>query len=168
MEIHTPKLQGGASESGSSVFMLDYFGRPAFLAQSPQLYKQMCIAADFKRVYEIGPVFRAENSNTARHLTEYTGLDIEMEIVHYYDAIKVIDGMLKNIFVTLRDNFKAERELIKRHFPHEDLVYPEDTLILPFAQGVRILRESGWVEEDEACPRKTRISTHVPRSVLVN
>lgn len=154
IEIHTPKLQGGASESGSSVFMLDYFGRPAFLAQSPQLYKQMCIAADFRRVYEIGPVFRAENSNTARHLTEYTGLDIEMEIVHYYDAIRVIDGMLKNIFTVLRDNFKAERELIKRHFPHEDLVYPEDTLILPFAQGVRILRESGFVEEDGSLPKE--------------
>ncbi|KAJ1029379.1 hypothetical protein NDA13_002630 [Ustilago tritici] len=126
IEIHTPKLQGGASESGSSVFMLDYFGRPAFLAQSPQLYKQMCIAADFKKVYEIGPVFRAENSNTARHLTEYTGLDIEMEIVDYYDAIRVIDN----------------------------LVYPEDTLILPFAQGVRILRESGYVDEDGSMPKE--------------
>ncbi|KAJ9478034.1 putative Aspartate--tRNA ligase, cytoplasmic (putative) [Pseudozyma hubeiensis] len=154
LEIHTPKLQGGASESGSSVFSLDYFGRPAFLAQSPQLFKQMCIAADFKRVYEIGPVFRAENSNTARHLTEYTGLDIEMEIVHYYDAIRVIDGMLKSIFEALRDNFKPERELIKRHFPHEDLVYPEDTLILPFAQGVRLLVESGYVEEDGSIPKE--------------
>ncbi|CBQ72141.1 related to aspartate-tRNA ligase [Sporisorium reilianum SRZ2] len=154
IEIHTPKLQGGASESGSSVFMLDYFGRPAFLAQSPQLFKQMCIASDFKRVYEIGPVFRAENSNTARHLTEYTGLDIEMEIVHYYDAIRVIDGMLKSIFTALRDNFKPERELIKRHFPHDDLVYPEDTLILPFAQGVRLLKESGYVEEDGTIPKE--------------
>jgi aspartyl-tRNA synthetase len=59
LEIHTPKLQGGATEGGSDVFKLDYFGRPAFLAQSPQLAKQMCISADFGRVYEIGPVFRA-------------------------------------------------------------------------------------------------------------
>lgn len=59
LEIHTPKLQGGATEGGSSVFKLDYFGRPAFLAQSPQLAKQMCISADFGKVYEIGPVFRA-------------------------------------------------------------------------------------------------------------
>ncbi|EPQ25661.1 uncharacterized protein PFL1_06798 [Pseudozyma flocculosa PF-1] len=154
LEIHTPKLQGGASESGSSVFTLDYFGRPAFLAQSPQLYKQQAIAADFKRVYEIGPVFRAENSNTARHLTEYTGLDIEMEIVHYYDALKLIDQMLKSIFRALRDDFKTERELIKRHFPHEDLVYPDQTLILPFAEGVRILVESGYVEEDGSIPKE--------------
>ena len=62
LEIHTPKLQAGSSESGSSVFQLDYFGRPAFLAQSPQLYKQMAISADLQRVFEIGPVFRAENS----------------------------------------------------------------------------------------------------------
>lgn len=80
IEIHTPKLQGGATESGSSVFQVNYFGRPAFLAQSPQLAKQMCIAADFERVYEIGPVFRAEDSNTPRHMTEYTGLDIEMAL----------------------------------------------------------------------------------------
>ena len=101
IEIHTPKLQGGASESGASVFDVAYFGRSAFLAQSPQLYKQMCIAADMRRVFEIGPVFRAENSNTARHLTEYTGLDLEMEINHYYDAMSLIDGMLKHIFLSL-------------------------------------------------------------------
>jgi aspartyl-tRNA synthetase len=59
LEIHTPKLQGGATEGGADVFKLNYFGRPAFLAQSPQLAKQMCISADFGRVYEIGPVFRA-------------------------------------------------------------------------------------------------------------
>ena len=62
IEIHTPKLQGGATEGGASVFKIDYFGRPAFLAQSPQLAKQMCIAADFNKVYEIGPVFRAGKS----------------------------------------------------------------------------------------------------------
>lgn len=76
IEIHTPKLQGSATESGASVFEVNYFGRPVYLAQSPQLAKQMCIAADFERVYEIGAVFRAENSNTPRHLTEYTGLDL--------------------------------------------------------------------------------------------
>ena len=87
MEIHTPKLQGGATESGASVFGVQYFGRPAFLAQSPQLAKQLCISADFERVYEIGAVFRAENSNTARHLTEYTGLDIEMTFDHDYHEV---------------------------------------------------------------------------------
>lgn len=85
--------------SGASVFQLDYFGRPAFLAQSPQLAKQMCVAADFERVYEIGPVFRAENSNTHRHLTEYTGLDLEMAIEEHHDeALHLVDATLKHIF----------------------------------------------------------------------
>jgi aspartyl-tRNA synthetase len=69
IEIHTPKIQGAATESGASVFKLAYFDQTAFLAQSPQLAKQMAIAADFDRVYEIGPVFRAENSNTYRHMS---------------------------------------------------------------------------------------------------
>lgn len=73
IEIHTPKLQPAATESGSSVFKVDYFGRAAFLAQSPQLAKETCISGDLERVYEIGPVFRAENSNTHRHMTEFTG-----------------------------------------------------------------------------------------------
>jgi aspartyl-tRNA synthetase len=91
IEIHTPKLIGGASEGGSNVFTLKYFDQPACLAQSPQLYKQMVAAcAGFERVFEIGPVFRAENSNTHRHLCEFTGLDFEMAIYeHYYEALSV-------------------------------------------------------------------------------
>ena len=74
VEIQTPKIIGGASEGGSSVFTLKYFGDDACLAQSPQLYKQMLAAcSDFERVFEIGPVFRAENSNTHRHLCEFHG-----------------------------------------------------------------------------------------------
>ena len=91
IEIHSPKLIGGASEGGSNVFKFKYFNQDACLAQSPQLYKQMCIIADFKRVYEIGPVFRAENSFTSRHLCEFTGLDIEMEIKeHYFEVLLYI------------------------------------------------------------------------------
>lgn len=78
IEIHTPKMIPGASEGGSSVFTFQYFNITACLAQSPQLYKQMAICADFKRVFETGPVFRAENSFTHRHLCEFTGLDVEM------------------------------------------------------------------------------------------
>ena len=69
-ELQTPKIAGAATEGGSGVFELNYFGSPAYLTQSPQFYKQMAIAGDMERVFEIGPVFRAENSNTARHLTE--------------------------------------------------------------------------------------------------
>lgn len=92
-------FSGGATESGFSVFQVEYFGRPAFLAQSPQLPKQMTIITDFERVYEIGPVFRAENSSTYRHLTEYTGLDIEMALSEdYHEALELIDETFKHIF----------------------------------------------------------------------
>lgn len=151
-EVHTPKLQGGASESGASVFRVEYFGRSAFLAQSPQLYKQMCIAADMRRVFEIGPVFRAENSNTARHLTEYTGLDLEMEVNHYYDALTVIDGMLKRIFTVLRDECANSIQAVRRHYPSTDFQWLDQTLVLSFPEGIRLLKEAGYREEDGSEP----------------
>ncbi|CAG9573441.1 putative aspartyl-tRNA synthetase [Leishmania major strain Friedlin] len=80
IEVHTPKLLGAASEGGSNVFRVDYFERKAYLAQSPQLHKQMMVMGDAMRVFEVGPVFRAENSLTHRHLTEFVGLDGEMVI----------------------------------------------------------------------------------------
>ena len=78
---------GGTSEGGAAVFRLDYKGQPACLAQSPQLHKQMSISGDFRRVFEVGPVFRAEDSYTHRHLCEFTGLDAEMEIKEHYSEV---------------------------------------------------------------------------------
>ena len=148
IEIHTPKLQGGATESGASVFKLDYFGRPAFLAQSPQLAKQMSIAADFKKVYEIGTVFRAENSNTHRHLTEYTGLDIEMAIdEHYHEVLRVLDGTFKAIFKGIYERYRTEIEVVKQQFPHEDLVWIEETPRIPFKEAIKMLNGTGWRDE---------------------
>ncbi|KAF1951859.1 aspartyl-tRNA synthetase-like protein [Byssothecium circinans] len=149
IEIHTPKLQGGATESGASVFKVEYFGRGAFLAQSPQLAKQMSISADFGKVYEIGAVFRAENSNTYRHLTEYTGLDLEMAIdEHYHEVLRTLDRTFKAIFKGIYQNYRTEIEVVKRQFPHEDLVWLDETPIIPFAEGIRMLNESGWRDED--------------------
>ncbi|OAL55854.1 aspartyl-tRNA synthetase-like protein [Pyrenochaeta sp. DS3sAY3a] len=149
IEIHTPKLQGGATESGASVFKIDYFGRGAFLAQSPQLAKQMAISADFGKVYEIGAVFRAENSNTYRHLTEYTGLDLEMQIdEHYHEVLRVLDRTFKAIFKGVYERYRPEIEAIKKHFPHEDLVWLDQTPILPFAEAVRMLNDSGWRDDN--------------------
>lgn len=149
VEIHTPKLQGAATESGASVFKLGYFGRDAFLAQSPQLAKQMAIASDFERVYEIGAIFRAENSNTHRHLTEYTGLDIEMAIEsHYHEMMKVIDATIKNIFEGIYKRYHKELIIIKEQFPHENLVWLDETPVIPFAEAVKLLADSGWLDED--------------------
>ena len=148
VEIHTPKLQGAASESGASVFKVDYFGRPGFLAQSPQLGKQMCISADMRRVFEIGPVFRAENSNTHRHLTEFTGLDLEMAIdEHYHEVLRTLDSTFKAIFKYVYEHYSHEIGIVKQQFPHEDLVWLDETPIIPFAEGIRMLNESGWRDE---------------------
>lgn len=153
IEIHTPKLQAAATESGASVFKLEYFGRPAFLAQSPQLAKQMAIAADFERVYEIGAVFRAENSNTHRHLTEYTGLDIEMAIEeHYHECLAVIDFTLKHIFEGIYKNYRKSVDSVKELFPHEDLIWLEETPIIKFADGIQMLIDSGYTDEDGNVP----------------
>ena len=86
-EIHTPKLLGAASESGSSVFEVKYFDRKAYLAQSPQFYKQMALASGLERVFEVAPAFRAENSNTNRHTTEFTSFDIEMAYIDSYEDV---------------------------------------------------------------------------------
>lgn len=95
MEIHTPKLIGTASESGSNVFEVKYFDRLAYLAQSPQFYKQMAMSSGFNRIFEVGPVFRAENSNTSRHATEYTCFDVEFSYIDsYYDVMKLEAEML--------------------------------------------------------------------------
>ncbi|GAA96158.1 uncharacterized protein L969DRAFT_605585 [Mixia osmundae IAM 14324] len=150
IEIHTPKMQGAATESGSSVFKVDYFKRPAFLAQSPQLAKQMCIAADMERVFEIGPVFRAENSNTARHMTEFTGLDLEMTFnEHYHEVVDLLDEMLKFIFTSLQKDLRKEIDDVRAQYPSEDFVFPEETVKLPFHEGVRLLREDGWKDNGQ-------------------
>ena len=86
-EIHTPKLLGTASESGSEVFEVKYFDRFAYLAQSPQFYKQMAMAAGLSKIFEVAPAFRAENSNTNRHATEFTSFDIEFSYIDSYEEL---------------------------------------------------------------------------------
>lgn len=150
VEIHTPKLLGGASEGGSDVFRLDYFGRPACLSMSPQLHKQMaCACGGFERVFEIGPVFRAENSNTRRHLCEFTGLDLEMAINEHYDEVlDVLGDMFVHIFDGLKDKCGRELQRIKEQHGFDDLAYPKKTLKIDFATGCRLLREAGIDQGD--------------------
>jgi nondiscriminating aspartyl-tRNA synthetase len=94
VEIHTPKVVASATESGANVFQLDWFGRPAYLAQSPQFYKQLMVGV-FERVYEVGPVFRAEPHDTARHLAQYTSLDAEMGfIADHRDVMAMLTSVL--------------------------------------------------------------------------
>ncbi|KZS93446.1 aspartate-tRNA ligase [Sistotremastrum niveocremeum HHB9708] len=145
--IHSPKLQGAATESGASVFKVSYFKGTAFLAQSPQLAKQMAIAADFERVYEIGPVFRAEDSNTHRHMTEFIGLDLEMTIEeHYHEVMELLDSLFLNIFKGLRQQYSKEIEVVGKQFPASEFKWregPEGTLKLTFAEAVDLLVADG-------------------------
>lgn len=106
MEIHTPKLIAAASESGSEVFEVKYFDRKAYLAQSPQFYKQMAMASGFERIFEVGPVFRAENSNTSRHTTEFTGFDLEFSYIHSYeDVMDLEEALLTKMLKDIKEKY---------------------------------------------------------------
>ena len=100
IEIHTPKLIGAASESGSEVFELKYFDRKGYLSQSPQFYKQMAMAAGFDRIFEVGPVFRAEKSYTNKHATEFTGFDIEMSYIESFRDVMQVEAELLTAALT--------------------------------------------------------------------
>ncbi|KAG6524495.1 aspartate--tRNA ligase 2, cytoplasmic-like [Zingiber officinale] len=146
--IHTPKLIAGSSEGGAAVFKLDYKGQPACLAQSPQLYKQMAICGGFGRVFEVGSVFRAEDSYTHRHLCEFVGLDVEMEIKeHYFEVCDIVDHLFVAMFDDLNENCKTELDGINKQYPFEPLKYLRKTLRLNFQEGIQMLKEAG-VEVD--------------------
>ena len=116
-EIHTPKLGRAGAEGGSSQFRVDYFGRKAVLAQSPQLYKQAMVGV-FERVYEIGPVFRAEKHATQRHLNEYTSLDLEMGFLRSFtDLMALEQGFLRRLVALLRQEYAGELALLGAELP---------------------------------------------------
>jgi len=117
VEIQTPKIVGSATESGANVFVLDYFGRPAYLAQSPQFYKQIMVGV-FERVFEIGPVFRAEKHNTARHTNEYVSMDLEMGFIHDHRAVMaMLTGVLRHMFTRVTEGCAKEVALLKLKVP---------------------------------------------------
>ncbi|MEV0006107.1 aspartate--tRNA(Asn) ligase [Micromonospora sp. NPDC050980] len=103
VEVHTPKVVASSTESGANVFALDWFGRPAYLAQSPQFYKQLMVGV-FERVYEVGPVFRAEPHDTVRHLAQYTSLDVELGFVtDHRDVMTVLRDTLAGMLASVVD-----------------------------------------------------------------
>ena len=111
VEIHTPKIIGAASESGADVFELTYFDRKAYLAQSPQFYKQMAMAAGLERIFEVGPVFRAEKSFTSRHSTEFTGFDLEFSYIDSFeDVMHIEEEMLAYALKNVAEKFGDEIE----------------------------------------------------------
>jgi aspartyl-tRNA synthetase len=147
LEIHSPKLMGSPSEGGAELFSLEYFGRPAYLAQSPQFYKQMAMAAGFDRVFEIGPVFRADPSFTTRHSTEFTGLDMEMSwVTSHEDVMTSEERWLRYVLEQVRAQFGgAVRETFRTEITVPEVPFPR----IPMARAQEIVRRRGHVPSAE-------------------
>jgi len=116
MEITTPKIIGSASEGGANLFSLDYFGKQAYLAQSPQLYKEQ-MTIGLERVFEIASFYRAEKSHTGRHLSEFTSVDIEAAFMDYTDVMNILEDLVLNTFKYVSENCKEEQEIIGNKVP---------------------------------------------------
>jgi nondiscriminating aspartyl-tRNA synthetase len=123
-EVHSPKIVAAATESGANVFALDYFGQPAYLAQSPQLYKQVMVGV-FERVYEVGPVFRAEPHDTGRHLAEYTSLDVELGFIDGPDdVVAIVRDVLAGMVDAVRERAAPAIDLLEVALPAVDELLP--------------------------------------------
>jgi nondiscriminating aspartyl-tRNA synthetase len=117
VEIQTPKIVATATESGANVFQLDYFGMPAYLAQSPQFYKQIMVAV-FERVFEVAPVFRAEPHATTRHLAQYTSLDLEMGFIeNHFTVMQMLTRVLRGMMCTIEEKAAASLKLLELTLP---------------------------------------------------
>ena len=141
LELHTPKLMGSASESGAELFKVDYFERTAYLAQSPQFYKQMAMAGGFGKVFEIGPVFRANPSFTSRHDTEFTSVDVEIAwIDSHEDVMAFEEAWLAHVLgVVASEHGEAIRETFGVEVVVPELPFPR----LSMAEAKALLREHG-------------------------
>ncbi|MBN2696511.1 MAG: aspartate--tRNA(Asn) ligase [Bacilli bacterium] len=139
IEIHSPKILGTASESGAEVFKLDYFGKTVYLAQSPQFYKQMGMASGFNNVFEIGPVFRAENSHTAYHATEFTSVDCEISwIDSHHDVMDMEEEVCNRVVRKLAETVGQEYEtMFKKPIDTELAKFPR----IPFYEAKKIIRD---------------------------
>ena len=116
-EIHSPKIVSTGTEGGAQLFKVDYFGTTAYLAQSPQFYKQMMVGV-FERVFEIGPVYRAEEHDTTRHLNEYISMDFEMGFIESeQDLITMQTNLLKHMFASVKERCREELALFKMEVP---------------------------------------------------
>lgn len=160
--ISTPKIIPAVSEGSASVFKVDYFGKPVYLAQSPQLYKQMMINGGFEKVFEIGPVFRAENANTYRHLCEFTGLDLEFSIdpdQTHIDIINTIWKILYNAYCVFNHNNDVMIKYVLEQTKTEELIFPKEPVLIDFKEGCRLLHENNIDQDpmDDICSVNEKI-----------
>ncbi|GJM41375.1 MAG: aspartate--tRNA(Asp/Asn) ligase [Ardenticatenaceae bacterium] len=154
-EVQTPKLVASATESGANVFKLNYFGGDAFLAQSPQFYKQIMVGV-FERVFEVGPVFRAEPHDTSRHVNEYVSLDVEFGFIeNHFTVMGMVRTVLAGIFQTLAENYGAELALLKAKMPEVPAEIPH----IHFAEAQELIWQRHGVDvrgEPDLSPQDER------------
>jgi aspartyl-tRNA synthetase len=138
IEVNTPRIIGSASEGGANLFNLEYFNKRAYLAQSPQLYKEQLILA-LDRVFEIGPFFRAENFHTVRHLTEFISIDVEAAFVDYEEVMDILEDVIKNVAKGLRENSKANVQSTTGEIPKPEYGFKR----LTYEQCIEELAKEG-------------------------
>ncbi|TQL69736.1 aspartyl-tRNA synthetase [Nocardioides albertanoniae] len=149
-EVHSPKIVESATESGADVFEVDYFGRPAYLAQSPQFYKQQLVGI-FERVYEVGPVFRAEPHDTVRHLAEYVSLDVELGFVRdHRDVLRVLRDVVAGMVEGIETYAAGAVERLGLELP----VVPEEIPVVHFSQALRLVGATD--DEPDLAPEHER------------
>lgn len=142
-EIQTPKLVAAATESGANVFEVNYFGRPAYLAQSPQFYKQIMVGV-FERVYEVGPVFRAERHDTTRHVNEYVSLDAEMGFIEdHFTLMALLREVMAGVMQTFEQDYADELRLLKVQLP----TVPEQIPHIHFADAQELIYRLHGLDE---------------------
>jgi nondiscriminating aspartyl-tRNA synthetase len=155
-EIFSPKIVASATESGANVFQIDYFGQPAYLAQSPQFYKQIMVGV-FEKVYEVGPVFRAEPHSTTRHTNEYVSLDVEMGFIEdHFTVMDCLTSVVRGILAHLSEHCADELEMLEVAMPQVGKTIP--WVYFPDAQ--RLIHEREGIDahgEPDLAPEHERV-----------
>jgi len=153
-EIKTPKIISSGTEGGTNIFELKYFDRIAYLAQSPQFYKQIMVGSGFERVFEVGPVFRAEPHNSIRHLNEYTSMDFEMAYIE--DEQDVIDKQEELLQYLIKTLLQEEKNIIDE-FNHEEILIPEKIPRIHFLEALEIAAKAkASMDEGDLTPEGER------------
>ncbi|WP_338741526.1 aspartate--tRNA(Asn) ligase [Haloplanus salilacus] len=143
-EINTPKIVATGTEGGTELFPITYFGQEAFMNQSPQLFKQLMVGSGLERIFEIGPIFRAEEHNTPRHLNEATMIDFESAFVDHHEAMDVCEGTLKAAYEGVAENCADELDLLG----YDDFAVPEaDFPRLTYEEAIERINATGELDE---------------------
>jgi aspartyl-tRNA synthetase len=140
LNVVTPKIAAAGAEGGATLFKVDYFGKPAFLSQSPQLYKQMLMSTGMDRIYEFGPAFRAEESNTTRHVTEFTSFDAEFcWIKNEEDVMNLISEVVSSVLKTVKEKCARQLELLGKDVKVQEAPFP----ILTYSECLKMAQDAG-------------------------